>query len=460
MGLLMFVGACASDELPYPIATLEPSEVFPGGDTTNRLLIMGSNAFIRPASNLSPENEAFFYSGNGWFNQNFVEAPASALTRDGLGPFFNAESCSGCHFKDGRGKALSGDGNDPLGVLFRLSIPGLAEHGTVIPDPTYGDQLQPFGILHVPAEARMQVQWEEVPATYADGTSFSLRKPTYDITDFGYGQPDEELLLSPRVAPFIIGMGLLEAISEQDLLNAADPNDVDQNGISGRINYVWSVQLEEKGIGRFGWKAEQPTVRQQSAAALSGDLGVTSSLFPDQNCTEAQVECAEAMTGGEPELEDHILDRIEVYTQSVAVPIRRNWDKTEVLRGKLIFNQIGCADCHTPSYVTGTASSLSEMHEQTIWPYTDLLLHDMGEALADNRPIFDATGSEWRTPPLWGLGLIPTVNKHDHLLHDGRARGFAEAILWHGGEAEQSKESFRTLSSAERQAVISFLESL
>lgn len=451
--------SCDGSGSDYPVAGLDPTEIFPGGETTNRLL-MGSNAFIRPASNLTPNNEAMFYSGNSWFNQSWVEAPASAQTRDGLGPLYNATSCSGCHFKDGRGRALEGSGLEPLGILFRLSIPGLTEEGFVTPEPTYGDQLQPFSILHVESEAKMHVQWDEIDGKYADGTTYSLRKPTYELRDLAYGPLHENTLISPRVAPTVIGMGLLEAINDEDLLAAVDEDDLDDDGISGRVNLVWSAALQRKVIGRFGWKAEQPTVREQVAAAFSGDVGITTSLFAESNCTENQIECVEAVSGGEPELTDRILDRIEVYSQAIAVPIRREWDTQEVLRGKLLFSELNCTACHTPKYVTGESSALAEMHNQTIWPYTDLLLHDMGEGLADNRPVFGANGREWKTPPLWGLGLVPVVNKHNHLLHDGRARGFAEAILWHGGEAEASKESFRNLGRDDRDALIRFLESL
>ena len=463
VGAISLVSCCAlngCDDGPgFPIAQLDPTEVYPGGETTNQLL-MGVNAFISPAPNLSPEHKLMFYSGNSWFNQSWVEAPASADTRDGLGPFFNATSCSGCHFKDGRGKALTGNEREPLGVLFRLSIPGLSEEGFVTPEPVYGDQLQPFAILHVPPEARMKVQWEEVEGSYGDGTSYSLRKPTYELEELAYGPVHSDVLISPRVAPTVIGMGLLEAISEEDILAAVDEDDTNNDGISGRVNRVWSVASGAKATGRFGWKAEQPTVREQVAAAFSGDVGITTSLFPERSCTQAQAECLEANSGGEPELPDNILDRIEVYTQGLAVPIRRNWNADNVLRGKLIFSELGCDSCHTPKYVTGTQSPLPELREQTIWPYTDLLLHDMGEGLSDNRPVFDASGAEWRTPPLWGLGLIPSVNKHDNLLHDGRARGFAEAILWHGGEGEAAKEGFRLLEKEKREALVSFLESL
>ena len=444
---------------PYPIADLDPTEHLPGGATTNTLL-MGSNAFIRPARNLSDEHEAMFYSGNSWFNQSWVEAPASAITRDGLGPLYNATSCSSCHFKDGRGKALEPEINEISGVLFRISIPGEMEDGSPMPDPVYGDQLQDFGIRGVPGEGTIHAEWEERPGQYDDGTPYSLRHPTYSILDPQYGAPSPDLMISPRVAPHVIGMGLLEAIRENDLLEIADENDADGDGISGKLNRVPNVLTGEMAPGRFGWKAEQPTVVQQASSAFSGDVGITTPLFPNKNCSPTQSECLDANEGGEPEFPERLLDRVDVYTQSVAVPVRRVWDTDEILRGKLLFNESGCASCHHPSYETGNQGAIEEMHHQKIWPYTDLLLHDMGAALADNRPSFLANGQEWRTPPLWGLGLVPTVNKHNHLLHDGRARGFAEAILWHGGEAESAQEAFKSMPSEDRDFLIQFLESL
>ena len=236
--------------------------------------------------------------------------------------------------------------------------------------------------------------------------------------------------------------------------------DNDNNGISGKAALVFSVIEQGSEIGRFGWKSEQSGVREQVVSAFNGDIGITSSPLPAQTCTATQTSCSDSAAGGEPELEDHILDRLTVYTQAVAVPARKNPDDIQILRGKFIFSNIGCDDCHTPKYTTGNMSNLEAMNNQIIWPFTDLLLHDMGPGLADGRPVNNASGSEWRTPPLWGLGRIPQVNKHNELLHDGRARGFAEAILWHGGEGEKSKEEFRQLASDEREALISFLRDL
>ena len=257
----------------------------------------------------------------------------------------------------------------------------------------------------------------------------------------------------------MIGLGLLEALPEARLEALADPDDEDGDGISGRINRVYDHERGETAVGRFGWKAEQPTVLQQTAGALLGDMGISSRLFREQNCTAAQTACLAAKDGGEPEIEDAILDKLVLYARTLAVPARRGADGEEVLRGKLLFGEAGCDSCHTPRHETGEGA-LPELSDQTIWPYTDLLLHDMGDALSDERPSFAAEGREWRTPPLWGLGLVRAVNGHQFLLHDGRARGFAEAILWHGGEGEAAAEAFGAMPAEDRAALLAFLESL
>ena len=212
-------------------------------------------------------------------------------------------------------------------------------------------------------------------------------------------------------------------------------------------------------VGRFGWKAEQPNVLQQTAGAFLGDMGITSWLFPDDNCPEVQQACTDATNGGSPEIDDATLEKVALYSSTLAVPVRRDAEEPEVLRGKRLFMESGCADCHTPSHTTGD-SQIEALADQSIWPYTDLLLHDMGEGLSDGRPSFEAQGSEWRTPPLWGIGFQQVVNGHLFLRPAGRARGFAEAILWHGGEAEGSTEAFLSLDADERAALIRFLESL
>jgi CxxC motif-containing protein (DUF1111 family) len=444
---------------PPELAEVEEGEDLPGGDGTNRLLL-GSNAFIKQSANLSDENEGLFFSGNSFFNQNWVEAPASTQSRDGLGPYFNARSCSSCHFKDGRGHPGLNPGDNPEGLLLRLSIPGVSDIGAPLPEPNYGGQLQDFALPKLVPEGKISIDYVEIKGSYSDGEPYTLLEPIYDIIDRNFGELSEDVLISPRVAPVMIGLGLLEAIPESRLDELSDPEDLDGDGISGRKNSVWDAESSSFQTGRFGWKAEEPSVRQQVAGAFNGDIGITSSIFKNESCTDTQIECIEAISGGDPELADHLLLRVTVYSQAVAVPVRRGFKSTEILRGKLMFQRSGCTSCHAPSHVTGDFPELPAMADQLIWPYTDLLLHDMGEGLSDNRPSFDADGNEWRTPPLWGIGLIEAVNGHQRLLHDGRARGVAEAILWHGGEAAKARAAFINMPKEDREALIRFIESL
>jgi CxxC motif-containing protein (DUF1111 family) len=425
----------------------------PGGDTT--VEATGSDAFALSARNLDRKGRRAFAVGNSLFNNNWVEAPASAAGRDGLGPLFNARSCSACHFRDGRSAPPEGPEDiDSVGLLHRL-------RGR---DSVYGDQLQTRALPGVQPEARVEVMWLESLGHYADGEPYRLRRPEYRVRDLAYGPLSEHGALSARVAPALHGLGLLEAIPEEDILALADPNDADGDGISG---VAARVQVPGFGgdmtLGRFGWKAEQATVESQVAGAFIGDMGITSRLYPVEKTTSAQRKLIDKPDGGSPEIDNRKLDRVAFYCRTLAVPDRRNATAPLVRRGEKLFAQMRCDACHTPSWHTGEFEGIPAISHQDITPYTDMLLHDMGEELADPAP---ASGEElslrreWRTPPLWGLGLVKTVNGHDRLLHDGRARGFAEAILWHGGEAEESREAFRSLSAEDRAAVIAFLESL
>ena len=436
----------------------EAGEELSGGDAT--VFNTGENAFGLPAPNLTNEEQRFFGVGNSLFNQNWVTAPASTTARDGLGPLFNARSCAACHFKDGRGRPPAFDGERPTGYLVRVGVPGQRDPlGSPLGEPNYGTQIQDNAILDVAPEATVIVRWHEVQGRFGDGTPYTLRKPVVSFRDPAYG-PISGLALSPRVANQVIGMGLLEAVPEATLAALADPEDADGDGVSGRVQRVWDVERGAYGVGRFGWKATEPTVRAQVASAFHGDIGITSSLFSDENCFVSTAGCSEIPTGGAPEIEDRSLGHVELYAGSLAVPARRDWDTAPVLRGKGLFNAIGCASCHVPRLQTGPSRIADALSNQTIRPYTDLLIHDMGEGLADGLAVFEASGREWRTPPLWGLGLIPTVNGHQELLHDGRARGVVEAVLWHGGEAEAAKERFRQLSAADRADLVAFLQSL
>lgn len=453
-----FVAACADDETSSPKTPApDPGEELSGGDTT--VFDESREAFARPARNLDTDGRETFALGDHLFNRSWVTAPASAEGNDGLGPLYSATNCSACHFKDGRGSPPV-EGDDFKGLLLRLSIPGTADDGGPLGDPVYGGQLNHLAILGVDPEGAPRVTYEEVAGSYEDGEPYSLRKPTYIIESPAYGPLPAELMIGPRVAPMMIGLGLLEALPEETILALADPDDADGDGISGRPNYVLDVVRGEKAIGRFGWKANQPSVRQQNAGAFLGDMGITSSLFPGENCSPAQVDCIDAPTGGDPEIDESKLESITFYTHTLAVPGRRNVDDPTVLRGRDAFRESGCGSCHAYDMKTGHAPDHPELSGQVIWPYSDMLLHDMGDELGDGRPDYEASGNEWRTAPLWGIGLVESVNKHTFLLHDGRARGFAEAILWHGGEGEASREAFRKLSKADRDALIDFLESL
>lgn len=449
---ITFLSRCTKDN---PLFSAEEGEQYSGGSTT--IFDVSANAFSFQAPGIVGNDELFFFTGNSLFNQNWVSSPASTTARDGLGPMFNARTCSGCHFKDGRGKAPDYFGEFSHGLLLRLST-GPGVNGEPTPDPIYGGQLQDQAILGITTEARFDIIYNEISGQYPDGNTYSLRNPTYKINNLAYGSMTAHQI-SPRVANQMIGMGLLEAIEDTDLLAIADENDANQDGISGKVNYVWDVESQSLKMGRFGWKANQPSVRQQVAGAFSGDLGITSSIFPNENCPP-NIDCDTLPNGGNPEMTDENLDKVVLYSSVLAVPARRNWQDQDVLAGKELFNKIQCASCHIPKFTTGSHPDFTVLSNQTIRPYTDLLLHDMGNGLADGSQDYLASGNEWRTPPLWGIGLFEIVNGHTHYLHDGRARNLEEAILWHGGEAENAKNQFMDLSATERNQLILFLKSL
>jgi CxxC motif-containing protein (DUF1111 family) len=308
------------------------------------------------------------------------------------------------------------------------------------------------------------VAYEEFPVELAGGATVTLRRPTYGVSDPAYGPLHPDTMLSPRVAQPMIGLGLLEAIPEADLLARADP---DGDGISGRPNLVWSEAEDRVAMGRFGWKAGQARIAEQAASAMAGDIGLSNPLapFPAGDCTPAQADCLAAPDGASPQFADleapaDVMELVAYYSRHLAVPARRDAGSAEVLAGKRLFYQAGCIACHVPKHATARDAADPALRGQLIWPYTDLLLHDMGEGLADGRPEGVADGREWRTAPLWGIGLTETVNGHTFFLHDGRARNLTEAILWHGGEARKARDGFAALAKQERDALIKFLESL
>lgn len=457
----------------------DPAEARPGGATTRAM--ESRTSFLEPAYNLSLQRQLEFYSGGSFFRQAWLIAPSSSTLRDGLGPLFNARACSTCHVRGGRGRPPLTPREPLVSLTLRLSIPGVDPQLGVTPEPTYGDQLQILGIALTEraglspgdnsAESRGpvgegygEVTYETRHGQYADGQAWELRVPRYSIRDLAYGPLHDDTVISPRVAPALLGMGLLEAIPAEAIIAAADPDDADRDGISGRVNHVWDRAQQRAMPGRFGWKASQPNLLQQAAAAFRNDIGITNALYPSESCTAAQTPCRRAQHGKGPgtphEISDELLATTTYFLRFLAVPERRNAQAPDVLEGRRLFRRIGCAMCHAPRHVTGEVAGFPELSNQTIWPYTDLLLHDMGDGLADGRHEFDATGREWRTPPLWGLGWSERVTGHEAYLHDGRARSVSEAILWHDGEARAAQQEFLNLSRRKRQALVAFLKSL
>ena len=444
--LVSILAACGAPGVDL----LTPSS---GGDTTTPLA--NRNAFSAASPNLAPDERRIFEVGDSFFTEPWVPAPATEDARDGLGPLFNAASCASCHVFDGRGSPPDGAGDTGIGILLRT---GVRETGAMVPVPDIGDQLQNRAIAGVPIEGSVALEYSEVPGSYDDGTTFVLRRPVYSIVD-GSGVPRLEIVVSPRIAPVVAGAGLLEAIPESAIRAGEDPDDRDRDGISGRANMVHSVSLDATTLGRFGWKANVATIADQIATAFLNDIGITSPLAPEENCGPLQAACAAARDGGTPEITEERMATVVFYSSTLAVPQRRNLDDPDVHAGAEIFESLNCSGCHTPSFTTGD-HEIGAVSHQEIFPFTDLLLHDMGEGLADGKPDGLATGSEWRTPPLWGIGLVETVNGHTSFLHDGRARSLEEAILWHGGEAENARKGFVALDAEARQQLIAFLESL
>lgn len=453
----------------------ERFERMAGGATTSTAT-QDSNAFSHPSANLSFKERQNFFLGNGLFRKVWVSSPSSTAASDGLGPLFNARGCQRCHLKDGRGHPPEGPDDVATSMLMRLSVPPRTDedraalaafHTLRIPEPNYGGQLQDFAVPGLAAEGRFTIAYDETEVELAGGERAHLRKPVVSLQDLAHGPMAPGAMTSLRIANPMIGLGLLGAIHPADILALADPHDADGDGISGRPSLVRHPETGDLMLGRFGWKASTPTVKVQSAEAFSGDIGISTPLITDAfgECSIAQKECRALPTGvqtrlGPVEAPDPILDLVAFYSRNLAVPARRDVDDPEVLAGKALFYKTGCASCHTPKFVTRRDAEDEAHRFQLIWPYTDMLLHDMGEGLADNRPVGSASGREWRTAPLWGIGLTETVNGHTFFLHDGRARNLLEAILWHGGEAQAARDRVVEMTPQERRALIAFVESL
>lgn len=455
---LAVLGLALASDAPLPLG---------GGTTVDDV---SRNAFGHPASNLSEDRLSDFFVGNSFFKRNWVQAPASTGARDGLGPLFHARSCAGCHGMDGRAAPTLAGRASP-GLVVRLSVPGRGLHGEPQPEPTYGGQFATQAVDGVVAEGDLLVNYVEHPGRFHDGSPYSLREPQYRFDRLGHGPMDPGAMMSPRLAPQIVGMGLLEAIPEQDIEALASSQAAAAGPIRGRVNRVWDAYAQAEVPGRFGWKANAGSVAHQTAAAFRDDIGITSARFPQESCSPVQSDCLASPRGGltgmpgqsdaaRPEIDDHTLDKVIHYTRLLAVPAQRMSQPSLLRQGEALFERARCAVCHLPQHRTGDRPGEPALSRQVIRPYTDLLLHDMGPGLADGRPDFLAGPRDWRTPPLWGIGLIETVNGEAFYLHDGRARNLSEAILWHGGEADASREAFQRMSRGERAALLHFLKSL
>lgn len=452
----------------------ETFEAMSGGAATS-IAPVNADSFSQFSANLTFQEEEGFKLGNALFRKLWVSSPSSTQASDGLGPLYNARACQSCHLKDGRGRPPEG-AVDTTSMFFRLARPPrddeerrmIAAHEVVnFGDAVYGAQLQDSAVPGLAAEGHLKISYTEEPFTFPDGETASLRRPGYSVADLAYGPLDPETTLSPRVAQPMIGLGLIEAIHEADILALADPDDRDGDGISGRPALTREARTGKLMLGRFGWKAQNATVRQQSADAFATDIGISSpdADRPHGDCTAAQAKCLTMPTGeqarlGPTEAPDPVLNLVTFYSENLAVPARRKASFAETLRGKKVFYELGCTSCHTPKFVTRRDAANKAQSFQLIWPYSDFLLHDMGEGLADGQQVGVATGREWRTPPLWGIGLTKTVSGHTFLLHDGRARNFTEAILWHGGEGQKARDAFAALAASDRRDLLAFLESL
>lgn len=450
----------------------EPYEAMSAGAATTKA---SQDPFSQAAANMSFERGQDFKLGNALFQKLWVSSPSSTQASDGLGPLYNARSCQTCHIKDGRGRPPQGD-EDAVSMVLRLARPATtpeevkaaARHDIVnFPDARYGRQLQNLAVPGLKAEGQIAITYTEHEVTLAGGEVVSLRKPAYAIANAADGPVGVDTTLSGRIAQPTLGLGLIEAIAQADIVEIAERQAKGNEGISGRPAWVKDHRSGALTLGRFGWKAQNANVRDQAADAFSTDIGISTPDAPNAfgDCTPLQTDCLALPSGvqkrlGDTEAPSPVLDLVTFYTQNLAVPARRDVDDPTVLQGKKQFYEAGCATCHAPKFVTRRDADDPLHSFQLIWPYSDFLLHDMGEGLGDGQQVGEASGVEWRTQPLWGIGLTQAVNGNGFYLHDGRARSLTEAILWHGGEATRARDAFAALQKSDRQALVTFLSSL
>lgn len=449
---LFLVSCSRKEEGPEEINT-RSEEWYPGGITT--VFASGVDAYSQPLNYISTTHLARHNAGRSIFFQEFSEYGAAEF--GGLGPLFSQASCGGCHPGNGRSQPPMSEIDHASGLLMRISIAGSGPHGGPLAVPGFGTQLQTRALDGIAAEGLYLFSYNDFSVNYEDGASVILHDPSHSIID-AYTTLPPNVLYSMRNASQVYGSGLLEAVNESEILSYADESDDNSDDISGKPNFVWNEKTGLVELGRFGWKSSHPTVDQQAAGAFNEDMGITSSgFFPVEN-GYGQNNCTTGFGPG-PDAEADVIEAVSFYIRTLAVPAPRDLDAPIVQQGRQIFYDLNCVGCHRPALHTGSAV-VSELSGQTIYPYTDMLLHDMGEVLADGRPDFGASTNEWRTPPLWGIGLAKVVNPNARFLHDGRAETIEEAILWHGGEAHWIIEYYKALPFNEREALLAFLNAL
>ncbi|WP_058368717.1 di-heme oxidoredictase family protein [Psychrobacter sp. ENNN9_III] len=404
-----------------------------------------SRPFLQIMPNLPSSALGGVSPGRELFITQWTPANQGRVLFDGVGPLFNANACTQCHSAEGRKPIYANDGELSNAILFRLGDAQGVAHAY------YGEQMQHQSIdASIATEGKMRY----IATVEDDKKSRSIR---FEFTPTDSNQPLGDTAISGRISPQLVGMGLLDLIPEADIIAASDANDDNKDGISGRVH--WVNEGPDQRIGRFGWKAINSSLRTQNANAMSQDMGLTTSIFMDPNCTVNQPICWTAANGGTPEVSDSSLDAVTDFMTALAVPERRVSNLSTFNQGANLFTQVGCAGCHTPKQKTGDSDRFPLLSQQTIYPYTDLLLHDMGAGLDDGVKEKNAESFEWRTPPLWGIGIV-AKDPEARFLHDGRASSLTEAILWHGGEAEGAKTRFKQLPVEQKKMLLSFLNGI
>lgn len=388
-----------------------------------------SASFEQPAGGLSAAELSRHGEADLVFDRSHV--PLDGRPGAGLGPQFVAQSCIACHVRNGRGRAVADE------ALVRVPI-----------EAGFGPQIQDKAVLGAKPEAAVSIQWQQV----REG-GHVLRAPDVILNRPDGGPVPASLARSLRIAPPLLGMGLLEAVPENAITARADPQDADGDGISGRAHWLIGSDGQRR-LGRFGWKAISPGVREQSAAAYGEDMGLTTPVAADSDLDAA---------GLPADISNQELDLVTFYSQTLGAPRTTQPARSALVRhGQELFGALGCGACHVASLRTGPAPQavVQAMRDQTIWPYSDLLLHDMGPGLDDGVAEEGAASREWRTAPLWGIGLTRKVNAKATFLHDGRARSLEEAILWHGGEAARSRDRYLALKPDQRRTLQRWLQQL